>query len=596
MPREHPALTPYPMRVLLGRIAAEWETRHRVFDMPTGRFFHTEAGLDLSVPVYGTTASTPLGPAAGPHTQLAANYVLGWLAGARVFEMKTVQVLDELEIERPCIDMEAVGYNVEWSQELTLPESLTEYVTAWMMLEILRRWEPLRPSLGEPGDHVFDMSVGYDLEGIQSPTMDRFIRGVLDATEVIDSLRPQIAEPFTEFREHDFRTQLVESATLSTFHGCPPEEIEAIARHLMSAYGLDVTVKLNPTLLGFDETRRILVDRLGHDHLQLFEDDFAADLQFNDAVAMFGRLESYARELGRTFGIKLTNTLVVGNHRSVLPGEKMYLSGEPLHVLAVTLLDRLVAEMPSMFRLTTNPGSIPVSWSAGIDRTNVAHAVGLGLAPVTICTNLLKPGGYGHLSTMLGTLAKELHASGYTDVPGWIEHTEYSAEAEGYRDAVEAYADRLTRPDEVRAYTRVGTTKRLREVDRALEVWDCVSCNLCVTVCPNDAMVHLRTPESLQDDLTERWQYVCLAELCNDCGNCVTFCPEEGKPFEIKPRLFIDPDRFAAATGQAYLVSSANGDLAVHAAPGCEADLENLEKLINGDEGLPLRPRDLSFL
>ena len=43
-------------------------------------------------------------------------------------ELKTVQVLDELQIPRPCIDMQTVGYNVEWSQELRVEQSLHEYV------------------------------------------------------------------------------------------------------------------------------------------------------------------------------------------------------------------------------------------------------------------------------------------------------------------------------------------------------------------------------------------------------------------------------------------------------------------------------------
>jgi len=67
------------------------------------------------VDVHGHTAATPLGPAAGPHTQLAQNIVLSYLVGCRIFELKTVQILDELVIPRPCIDMRTVGFNVEWS-------------------------------------------------------------------------------------------------------------------------------------------------------------------------------------------------------------------------------------------------------------------------------------------------------------------------------------------------------------------------------------------------------------------------------------------------------------------------------------------------
>ncbi len=190
------ALTPWPLRTLLGRIALEWDTRHRILDLPSGKFFRPEAGIDLGSAVGGRAVATPLGPAAGPHTQMAQNLVLGWLAGARVFELKTVQVRDDLEIPRPCIDVAGVGYNVEWSQELRIAQSLDEYVKAWMALHLLATWSPLQTELGDPGPCLFDMSVGYDLAGIRSSEMAGFIAGLLDASATIERLRAEIPAPF----------------------------------------------------------------------------------------------------------------------------------------------------------------------------------------------------------------------------------------------------------------------------------------------------------------------------------------------------------------------------------------------------------------
>ena len=139
-----PALTPFGLDVLLGRVAHEWETRQRIFDLPSARFWTGSDDVDLTMDFMGRPAATPVGPAAGPHSQMAQNIVLGWLAGARLFELKTVQVLDDLDIARPCIDMQTVGFNIEWSQELQVGESLEEYVKAWMMIEMiistLNRW------------------------------------------------------------------------------------------------------------------------------------------------------------------------------------------------------------------------------------------------------------------------------------------------------------------------------------------------------------------------------------------------------------------------------------------------------------------------
>lgn len=56
--------------------------------------------------------------------------------------------------------------------------------------------------------------------------------------------------------------QLSNSITLSTMHGCPANEIEGIARYLLTERKLHTLVKLNPTLLGRQELRRILNDEL----------------------------------------------------------------------------------------------------------------------------------------------------------------------------------------------------------------------------------------------------------------------------------------------------------------------------------------------
>jgi putative selenate reductase len=598
-PMHRPAFTPISLPMLLGRIAHEWETRNRILDLPTGRFYQADPAHDLSVSLGGRAAATPVGPAAGPHTQLAGNFVLAWLAGARVFECKTVQVLDELEIERPCIDMEAEGYNVEWSQELTLDQSLEEYAKAWIVLDVLRRWRELWPVVGRvPGPHLFDLSVGYDLAGIRSHAVDTFIRGMIDASDVLEPLVRTIPEPFAMMRDHAFDPRLATTATLSTFHGCPPEEIEAIARHLMDEYGLDVVVKLNPTLLGFETVGGILHDRLGYREVPLDESAFEADLAFERAVSMIPDLARYAADRGRRFGIKLTNTLVVGNHRRRLPGELAYLSGPPLHVISMTLLDRLVDALPGVLDVGPDGGDVQVSWSAGVDMANFPETVGLGLRPVTVCSDLLKPGGYGHLATMLKKLNQEMTSSAVTDVAGWVAHRHEDAVAAGHRDAVAAHVAELGTEHGVRRYTVDRVRSRLREVDHDLELWGCVACNVCVTVCPNDAMLHLRTPDAFGEHSDDKWQYLCLAELCNECGNCTTFCPETGAPWLVKPRLFFDEGRFAAdPEGRpAFLVEAAGDGFRVTPSEGLEDEVAPLEELLSGPEGLPFRPEDLAAL
>src|SRR5690242_18558753 len=163
-------LVPIPLPLLLRRAFLEYEREGKIFDLPKSKFFRGLPGLDLSVAFHGRRASTPLGPAAGPHGQLAQNIVLSWLGGARIIELKTIQILDELKIPRPCIDAANVGFNVEWSQELKLEQSLREYVGASMFLEILKTSPLLSDEFsGAFTDTIYDMSVGYNLEGIRSP-------------------------------------------------------------------------------------------------------------------------------------------------------------------------------------------------------------------------------------------------------------------------------------------------------------------------------------------------------------------------------------------------------------------------------------------
>ena len=128
----------------------EHEREQKIFDLPARKFWHGAADLDTSVLFHGQRASSPVGPAAGPQDQMAQNIVLSWLAGSRILELKTVQINDRLVLPRPCIDATTVGYNVEWSQELRLADSLREYVAGSMLLDVLKT-ENL---LGLPSDRL----------------------------------------------------------------------------------------------------------------------------------------------------------------------------------------------------------------------------------------------------------------------------------------------------------------------------------------------------------------------------------------------------------------------------------------------------------
>lgn len=567
------SLHPVPFEHLVRRVLSEvarcrQDPSAAVLELPARKFHRSSDALDLRVWHHGQLAANPLGPAAGPHTQLAQNLVAGWLAGCRIFELKTVQIRDDLVIPRPCIDMATVGYNVEWSQELRLADSALEYVKGAFLIEMLRQ-SGLVDLGADSGDLIYDMSVGYDLAGVQSPPIRQFLATLRDASPLIDQLRREIPGEFAHLRDVELPHRLSQSLTLSTFHGCPPGEIEAIAAHLMQEEGLDVTVKLNPTLLGKQRLGEILHDQLGYTEIRVPDAAYEKDATWHQAEGIVERLGAVADRTGRSFGVKLTNTLVVENHRSFFPPaeREMYLSGAPLHVLAVQLVSDFRERYGDRF---------PLSFSAGIDQKNFADAAALGLVPVTVCSDLLQPGGYGRASGYLtelyrrmgevrattlgdfclsayGFAEKALDLSGLNPPPQlrarWLATLAAGGELSmdvGDEATYAAWVSAVL-PLNTQLYAakvlqdaRYGAAKNLKSPKKLpshLHTFDCISCDKCVPVCPNTALFTYATPSSAVGYLQEEHQIAVFAAGCNDCGNCDVFCPEHGGPYATKPRV-----------------------------------------------------------
>ncbi|MHC4089441.1 MAG: glutamate synthase [Planctomycetota bacterium] len=551
-------LVPTPLPDLLERLHLEPQRNGSLFDLPQDKWFFPQPdGPDLSVRFHGRPAANPSGPASGPHTQMAQNIVLSYLAGGRIMELKTVQINDRLAIPRPCIDMTNVGYNVEWSQELRIEQSLNEYVTAAMLVHIIRHGDFLgQVDLAGPlGDVIYDISLGYDLAGIRSGPVRSFIDGLLDATRLVDALRLQIPGRHAHLADLDYATRISGSVTLSTFHGCPADEIEAICRFLIDEYDLDVVIKMNPPMLGRERIEHLLHDVLGYREVGVNDEAFASGLTFEQGVEVCRRLGTHAASRGRSVGAKFSNTLEVLNHRDFfLSNSKvMYLSGPPLYVITLTLVDE--------FRRAIGP-DFPVSFSAGVDRRNFAAAVACGMVPVTACTDLLKPGGYARLPKYLSAMAEEMRRVDANDVDDFIIRT--AAATGGPSSSVPHAAVHNTRMAAARArddarYRSERNRAVPRRLDSHLETYDCITCDKCIPVCPNDANFTYPTePQTIEcrdyviapdGSITQAAsgrtlrieqprQIANYADYCNECGNCDTFCPEYGGPFIEKPTFF----------------------------------------------------------
>ena len=454
-----------PFATQLRRILSEYEQNRSIFDIP-GSLFHTPApDARLAVPdLFGRFLAAPVGPSAGPHTQLSQNIVSAWLCGGRFIELKTVQVKDDLVIPRPCIDMTDEGYNVEWSQELALDESAHEYTVAWAILHLLPRvlgWDHGKSRRASQPGAIFDMSVGYTLEGIMHPRMTRFMDAMADASEPLSHIKEIICRDFPQFAGIDIPARIVNSVTLSTMHGCPPDEISRIARYLLEERGLHTVVKLNPTLLGKERVLDILHDRLGFTEIDVPDAVFEKDLQYDAAVDLIASLKRTAAARGLTFGVKLTNTLAVRNHTGRLPGDEMYLSGRALYPVTMSLYDKLLHEFD---------GDLHVSYSAGADALNVATILSCGALPVTGCTDLLKPGGYVRMTQWLENLCTALRDRGARSLADLARNK--------LANVRRAAADALADP----RYRKEAFPHGLPKVASGLGLWDCVVAP-CVEAC-----------------------------------------------------------------------------------------------------------------
>lgn len=516
-------------------------------EAPTGTIFgvhhHVQADPERTYHIFDRPLEMPFGPAAGPHTQLAQNIAAGYVAGARFFELKTVQKIDgeDLPVPKPCIKADDECYNVEWSTELTVPKALEEYIKAWFLVHVMA----VEYGLGSPDGMQFNMSVGYDLAGIQTAKIDSFIENLKDASHTAafaDCKAWLLAhlDRFQKLRREDVEAipaAICNSVTVSTMHGCPPDEIERIARYLLKEKHLNTFVKCNPTLLGYDFVRHCM-DDLGYGHLVFDDSHFKADLQYEDAVPMLKRLQEAGWAEGLVFGVKLTNTFPVDITRHELPGTEMYMSGKPLFFLAMNVAKKLSEAFG---------GTLPISYSGGADAHNIGDIVQTGIWPVTVATTLLKPGGYERFAQLAQCFEEKMGQS-FTRVNV---------------DALDAL---LTKAKGDAHYARLDPKAQQRKNDQALPMMDCFMAP-CSQTCPihqdipayMDLVAAGKYDQALQIILEKNPLPFTTGTVCyHTCMNSCTrnFCDD---PVEIRRNKLIAAEKGYADVMTALQAAPSNG-------------------------------------
>ena len=172
-----------PFVELIDRMRLECRQQRSMFDLPARKWYVPPVGedaLDLSVKFHNRVAGNPVGPASGPQTQMAQNLVLSWLAGGRIMELKTVQENDRL-YDRPALHRR---------HQCRLQHRMVAGAARRGIARPVRSGcnadphaAPRAGAFGEPfgdvdlsgiaGETIYDMSIGYDLAGIQSEKVRR---------------------------------------------------------------------------------------------------------------------------------------------------------------------------------------------------------------------------------------------------------------------------------------------------------------------------------------------------------------------------------------------------------------------------------------
>ncbi len=152
---------------------------------------------------------------------------------------------------------------------------------------------------------------------------------------------------------------------------------------MLEEKGLNTFVKLNPTLLGYPRVREIL-DTCGFDYIGLSEASFDHDLKLDQAKAMLTRLMALGAEGAHLRGQAHQHP---GYHQPQggAAGDEMYMSGRALFPLSINV----AAVLSRAF-----DGKLPISYSGGASKFNISDIFETGIRPITMATDLLKPGGY----------------------------------------------------------------------------------------------------------------------------------------------------------------------------------------------------------
>ena len=295
-----------------------------------------------------------------------------------------------------------------------------------------------------------------------------------------------------------------------------------------------VTVHLNLAKITNVPGKKQFVEKVGNYTVLTTSINYASTRQL-----MLKRLMETAAQEGLSFGVKLTNTFPVDIKRQELPGEEMYMSGKALFPLSISVASRLAESFD---------GKLPMSFSGGADQKNIDQIVDCGIWPVTVATVLLKPGGYKWMTKIAEKADScEIGKCGEVQVETLKKLAEDSLTDAHYRKTGRKAAGKRTEEKspllDCLKKNGVGEKKEFTGHKRV--------CGNCADVCPNRANVLIEVPEM------ELLQILHVDYMCNECGNCRSFCQYAGAPYKDKFTLFATEEDMEDSTNNGFTVLDA---------------------------------------
>jgi len=391
-------MNPPALEQLLGIILKSHETKGEIFDVPEKLFYKHWHFQNLYIEKYGQRIHNPIGISAGPHTQLAQNIVSGWLCGARFIDLKTVHPNIIEGRVKPSIDIFDGAFNSEKSHELSVEDAYDQFLNAWIIIHILQHKLFIDAHKFKAIGTIFNMSLGYTLADIRSEKMQWFIDKMMNCSVEKAIKLNQIKQLYPKIDKINIPDRISESFIITTCRGCSVRELEYICKFLIIDKKLHPIIKLSPTLLGYKSVAAILNNENSWD-VEVSEDDFLDTIQYGEAISLIENVMENTREIGLDLTVKISNSLTCKNTTSQIPGisTEVFLSGKVLHPIAVNL----AAKIQSKFE-----GRLDISFSGGANCFNTPNLLQSGFSSVSVCTDLLKPGGYGRLNQYFTELSK----------------------------------------------------------------------------------------------------------------------------------------------------------------------------------------------